>query len=95
MSLDSAAVARIATLARIKLSEEQQPAMARELSGILDWVAQLDEVDTGAVEPLRSVMPIKTAWRPDVVSDGERAEDVLRNAPERHGAFFVVPKVVE
>ncbi len=95
MSLDTAAVARIATLARIKLDEEQRPAMAKEISGILDWVAQLDEVDTAAVEPLRSVMPITTAWRADAVNDGDRAEDVLRNAPERHGAFFVVPKVVE
>lgn len=95
MSLDPAAVARIATLARIKLSPEQQAAMAQELSGILEWIAQLDEVDTRDTEPLRSVMEISTVWRADVVSDGERAEDVLRNAPERHGAYFVVPKVVE
>jgi aspartyl-tRNA(Asn)/glutamyl-tRNA(Gln) amidotransferase subunit C len=95
MSLDPAAVARIATLARIKLSPNQQSAMAQELSGILDWIAQLDEVDTRATEPLRSVMDISTAWRADVVNDGERAEDVLRNAPDRHGAYFVVPKVVE
>jgi aspartyl-tRNA(Asn)/glutamyl-tRNA(Gln) amidotransferase subunit C len=95
MSLDPAAVARIATLARIKLSDEQQAAMARELSGILDWIAQLDEVDTHQTEPLRSVMDINTEWRADTVSDGERTEDVLRNAPSRHGAYFVVPKVVE
>ena len=95
MSLDPAAVARIATLARIKLSAEQQAAMAKELSGILDWIAQLDEVDTKGIEPLRSVMEIETAWRADEVTDGDRAEDVLRNAPSRHGAYFVVPKVVE
>jgi aspartyl-tRNA(Asn)/glutamyl-tRNA(Gln) amidotransferase subunit C len=95
MSLDPAAVARIATLARIKLSAEQQTAMAQELSGILDWIAQLDEVDTRETEPLRSVMEIRTAWRADVVTDGEQAENVLRNAPSRHGAYFVVPKVVE
>lgn len=95
MSLDQATVARIAALARIRVGDEQQAAMAAELSKILDWIAQLDEVDTGAVEPMRSVMDITTAWREDVVSDGDRAEDVLRNAPRRQGGYFVVPKVVE
>ena len=95
MSLDQAAVARIATLARIKLDEEQQAAMAKELSGILDWIAQLDEVDTRDAEPMRSVMNITAAWRADAVTDGDRADDVLANAPDRHDAYFVVPKVVE
>ncbi|HMR32048.1 MAG TPA: Asp-tRNA(Asn)/Glu-tRNA(Gln) amidotransferase subunit GatC [Geminicoccaceae bacterium] len=95
MSLDQAAVARIATLARIKLDEEQQAAMAKELSGILDWIAQLDEVDTRDTEPMRSVMDIRTSWRADTVTDGGRADDVLSNAPGRDGAYFVVPKVVE
>jgi aspartyl-tRNA(Asn)/glutamyl-tRNA(Gln) amidotransferase subunit C len=95
MSLDQATVARIATLARIRIDEEQQAAMAAELSKILDWIAQLDEVDTAEVEPMRSVMDIKTAWRGDIVTDGGRAEDVLRNAPRRQDNYFVVPKVVE
>lgn len=95
MSLDQAAVARIATLARIKLDPEQQSAMAKELSGILDWIAQLDEVDTRDAEPMRSVMDIKATWRADAVTDGDRADDVLANAPSRHGGYFVVPKVVE
>jgi aspartyl-tRNA(Asn)/glutamyl-tRNA(Gln) amidotransferase subunit C len=95
MSLDQATVARIAMLARIRVSEEQQAAMAAELSKILDWIAQLDEVDTTAVEPMRSVMDIRKAWRDDIVTDGERAEDVLGNAPRRDGSYFVVPKVVE
>lgn len=95
MSLDPAAVARIATLARIKLSPEQQQEMAQEISGILDWIAQLDEVETRDTEPMRSVMDIRTAWRADAVTDGDRAEDVLGNAPSRHDAYFVVPKVVE
>ena len=68
MSLDQAAVARIATLARIKLDEEQQAAMAKELSGILDWIAQLDEVDTRDTEPMRSVMDIRTSGRADTVT---------------------------
>jgi aspartyl-tRNA(Asn)/glutamyl-tRNA(Gln) amidotransferase subunit C len=95
MSLDPATVARIATLARIHVTPEQQPALAAELSKILDWIAQLEEVDTRAVEPMRSVMDITTAWRADAVTDGDRVEDVLRNAPRRDGDYFVVPKVVE
>src|SRR3954447_26903733 len=95
MSLDEATVARIATLARIRVEPEQATAMARELSHILDWIAQLDEVDTADVEPMRSVMNIKTPWRADSVSDGGKTDQVLRNAPRRHGAYFVVPKVVE
>jgi aspartyl-tRNA(Asn)/glutamyl-tRNA(Gln) amidotransferase subunit C len=95
MSIDEATVARIATLARIRLGPEQRAAMTQELSGILDWIAQLDEVETSAVEPMRSVMPIPNRLRPDVVTDDNRAEEVLRNAPERSGDYFVVPKVVE
>lgn len=95
MSIDQATVARIATLARIRLSDAQRDAAAVELSRILDWVAQLDEVDTRDVEPMRSVMPITPTLRDDVVSDGGRAEDVLQNAPQRSGDYFVVPKVVE
>jgi aspartyl-tRNA(Asn)/glutamyl-tRNA(Gln) amidotransferase subunit C len=95
MSIDQATVARIATLARIRLSDAQRDATAVELSRILDWVALLDEVDTRDVEPMRSVMPITPTLRDDVVSDGGRPEDVLRNAPQRSGDYFVVPKVVE
>ena len=95
MALDDATVARIATLARIKLEPEQTAAMAHELSSILDWIAQLEEVDTDDVEPMRSVMDIKAVWRSDEVTDGARAEAVLANAPQRHGGYFVVPKVIE
>jgi aspartyl-tRNA(Asn)/glutamyl-tRNA(Gln) amidotransferase subunit C len=95
MSLDEATVARIATLARIRLKPEQTAAGAKELSHILDWIAQLDEVDTSNVEPMRSVMDIKTRWRADEVTDGGRAESVVGNAPSRSEAYFVVPKVVE
>ena len=95
MSLDKATVARIAMLARIEVPKDQLEPLAQELSGILGWIEQLAEVDTSAVEPLRSVMPITTPWRPDAVSDGARRDDVLVNAPSRQDGYFVVPKVVE
>ena len=95
MSLDKATVARIATLARIEIPESEQDALARELSNIMGWIEQLNEVDTENVEPLRAVMPIERPWRPDEVSDGAQPDAVTANAPKAHEAMFVVPKVVE
>lgn len=95
MSLDKATVARIAALARIEVPEGELDRLAGELSNILGWIEQLGEVDTDGVEPLRSVMPIKAHWRSDQVADGNRRDDVLKNAPRSHDGYFVVPKVVE
>jgi aspartyl-tRNA(Asn)/glutamyl-tRNA(Gln) amidotransferase subunit C len=95
MSLDKATVAKIAHLARIKLPEEDQAAMADELSKILSFVEQLAEVDTTDVEPMTSVAAQKLRWRPDQVDDGGIPEKVLANAPEAVSGFFAVPKVVE
>jgi aspartyl-tRNA(Asn)/glutamyl-tRNA(Gln) amidotransferase subunit C len=95
MSLDEATVARIARLARIEVDEARLPGLAQELSNILGWVEQLGEVDTDDVEPLRAVMPIPSRTRDDVVTDGNRQDDVLKNAPDAHDGFYVVPRVVE
>jgi len=95
MQVDAATVLRIARLARIKVTEEEAKALEKELSGILDWVKQLDEVDTSGIEPMTRVIPMTLKQRPDVVTDGGIADDVLANAPAREDHFFVVPKVVE
>lgn len=95
MSLDAAAVAKIARLARIRLSEEEQSHLAAELSHVLGWIDQLSEVDTQGVEPLTSVVGARLRTRRDVVDHATGQEDVLANAPEASGGFFVVPKVVE
>jgi len=95
MHVDQATVRKIARLARIKVTVEESEALEKELSGILDWVKQLDEVDTKGVEPMTRVVAMTLKKRPDVVSDGEIADDILANAPAREGHFFVVPKVVE
>ena len=95
MSVDKATVARIARLARINVPEDRQEQLVGELNGILDWIAELDEVDTGAVEPLASVTGHGLPRRSDEVTDGNRVDEVLANAPETAGGFFVVPKVVE
>jgi aspartyl-tRNA(Asn)/glutamyl-tRNA(Gln) amidotransferase subunit C len=93
--VDEATVRRIARLARIKVSDAEAKALEGELSGILDWVKQLDEVDTTGVAPMTRVVAMTLKQRADVVTEGEIAGDVLANAPASEGAFFVVPKVVE
>jgi aspartyl-tRNA(Asn)/glutamyl-tRNA(Gln) amidotransferase subunit C len=95
MQVDEAMVRRIARLARIKITDEEAKGLRKELSGILDWVEQLNEVDTRNVEPMTRVVPIKLKMRIDEVTAGNLAEDILKNAPVRDDHFFVVPKVVE
>jgi aspartyl-tRNA(Asn)/glutamyl-tRNA(Gln) amidotransferase subunit C len=100
MSVDTATVARIAALARIKLSEGEVAAMVPELNGILAWVEQLAEVDVAGVEPMTAVIPNKLRLREDVVNadpltGGDRRDAVLANAPAPQHGFFGVPKVIE
>ena len=95
MSVDKSTVARIARLARIHVPEERQETLASELNGILAWIEELNQVDTDKVEPLASVTGHSLPWRDDVVTDGDRVDEVLANVPETAGGFFVVPKVVE
>jgi aspartyl-tRNA(Asn)/glutamyl-tRNA(Gln) amidotransferase subunit C len=95
MALDKATVARIATLARIKLPEPEQARLAGELTAILTWIEQLNEVDTTGVEPMSSVAAMQLPMREDVVSDGDCRDRILANAPEATHGFFAVPKVVE
>jgi aspartyl-tRNA(Asn)/glutamyl-tRNA(Gln) amidotransferase subunit C len=99
MSLDKATVARIATLARIKVPDRDLDRMAGELQGIISWVEQLNEVDTKGVEPMTSVVEVILPQRDDVVNDGGNAERILANAREPvregEGGYFTVPKVVE
>ncbi len=95
MSVDEKMVRRIATLARIGVSDDEVPALATELSAILGFVEQLSELDTKGVKPLTSAVDAKIRGREDVVSDGGYAEDVLANAPEKDDEYFAVPKVVE
>jgi aspartyl-tRNA(Asn)/glutamyl-tRNA(Gln) amidotransferase subunit C len=95
MDVDQATVKRIARLARIKITDEEATGLQKELSGILNWVEQLNAVDTTAVEPMTRVVDMRLKAREDTVNDGEIADDVTRNAPFTEDHFFVVPKVVE
>jgi aspartyl-tRNA(Asn)/glutamyl-tRNA(Gln) amidotransferase subunit C len=95
MQIDDATVRRIARLARIKVSDAEAKGLENELSGILDWVEQLDEVDTSGVEPMTRVVDQTMKMRDDRVTDGEKAAEMTKNAPMSEDHFFVVPKVVE
>ena len=95
MSVDKATVARIAALARIRMSDEEVAAMVPELNQILGWVEQLGEVDVAGVEPMTAVIPNRLRLRDDVVDDGRRRDAVLANAPAAEHGFFGVPKVIE
>jgi aspartyl-tRNA(Asn)/glutamyl-tRNA(Gln) amidotransferase subunit C len=94
--MDAPGVEKIARLARIALEPGEAAAIAPHMTRILDWVAQLAEVDTDGVEPLGSPTGAQaTPERADAVTDGAQAGAVLANAPESAAGFFVVPKVVE
>jgi len=95
MSLDPATVRRIASLARIRVAEDELPRLQTELNGILGWIEQLNEVNVDGVEPLTGAVQMALALREDLVTDGGYPEKVLANAPERAGDFYAVPKVVE
>ncbi len=95
MAIDAATVKKVASLAHIREPEERLEPLAREISGILQWIEQLNEVDTDGVEPMASAVAAKLPMREDVVSEGGDASRVLANAPKADRGFFVVPKVVE
>ena len=95
MAIDAATVRKVARLARIAEPEERLEPLARELSGILDWIEQLAEVNTDGVEPMTTSVAMKLPLRDDLVTDGGDPARVLSNAPKSDRGFFVVPKVVE
>jgi aspartyl-tRNA(Asn)/glutamyl-tRNA(Gln) amidotransferase subunit C len=95
MSVDTNTVRRIASLARIAMSDAEAEALVPEFNNILGWIEQLGEVDTAGVEPLAAVIPNTLRLRDDVVTDGGIRDAVLANAPQAEHGFFAVPKVIE
>ena len=95
MSVDPETVRRIADLARIAVAEEEIGPLQDELNAILAFVEQLSQVDVTDVEPMTSVTAMEMQRRPDLVTDGGIADEIVRNAPAAEHHFFLVPKVVE
>jgi aspartyl-tRNA(Asn)/glutamyl-tRNA(Gln) amidotransferase subunit C len=97
MALDPVTIRRIAKLARIRVEDAEVATLQTELNGILGWIEQLQDVNVDGVEPMAggAARGAALAPREDEVTDGGQLEKILANAPERDGAFFTVPKVVE
>lgn len=95
MSIDTETARKVAKLARIRVEEQDLPALAEEFNAILGFVEQLNEVNVDDVEPMTSVTPMRLKRRDDVVTDGNMQNKILSNAPDAREGFFAVPKVVE
>ena len=95
MSVDLTTVKKVASLARLAVTDGEAEALVPELNGILDWVEQLGEVDVNGVEPMTAVIPNQLRLREDVVTDGDVRDKVLANAPQAEQGLFAGPKVVE
>ena len=95
MAIDVDTVRKVASLANIREPDARLAALASELSGILQWIEQLNEVDTSGVEPMTSAVAVALPMREDVVTEGGDPAAVLANAPKARNGFFIVPKVVE
>ena len=95
MSIDIETARKVAKLARIRVDEAHLPKLAEQLSGILGFMEQLNEVDVTGIDPMVSVTPMRLARRADVVTDGYIQAQIVKNAPDAREGFFAVPKVVE
>jgi aspartyl-tRNA(Asn)/glutamyl-tRNA(Gln) amidotransferase subunit C len=95
MSVDTATVRHIAKLARIAVTDGEVEALVPELNNILGWIEQLQEVDVSGIEPMTAVIPNTLRLREDLVTDGGKRDEVLKNAPVAEHGFFAVPKVIE
>lgn len=100
MSINSSTVKKVASLARIAVSDDEAERLVPELNNILGWVEQLGQVDVSGVEPMTAVIPNALRLRDDVVNadpltGGNVREQVLANAPQAEHGFFAVPKVIE
>ncbi len=95
MAIDVATVKKVASLSRLRESDDRLQALAGELNGILGWIEQLNEVDVAGVQPMTTAVELATPMRDDVVTDGDKVADIVANAPKSVDGFFIVPKVVE
>ena len=95
MKLDTNTINKIAKLARIKLSEEEAEDLLKDMNSILDWVEQLNEVNTDSVKPLANISSSILPKRKDESKDVNSSDEILQNSPDKLEGYFAVPKVVE
>lgn len=90
--IDDATIEYVGILAKLELSEEEKGAAKKDMGRMLDYIDQLNELDTEGVEPMSHVLPVRNVFREDVVTNGDGREDALSNAPERKEDMYMVPK---
>jgi aspartyl-tRNA(Asn)/glutamyl-tRNA(Gln) amidotransferase subunit C len=95
MPLTRAEVEHIAELAKLALTEEEKTLYQEQLSAILDYADQLKQVDTSAIPPTTTVLPLRSVMRPDEPGDSLPRADVLANAPDAQDESFAVQAILE
>jgi len=95
MSIDKNQVKKVAKLSRISLDDNKLESLSKDLASILNFVEQLNELDTKKIEPLSSIVDKTLEPRSDKINDGKIKDEILKNSPDKNEDFFIVPKVVE
>ena len=95
MKIDKNTTLKIAKLCRVRIEEHETEELSSQLSSILDWVEQLNEVNTEKVEPLSNISLSKLPKREDISENKNNTKEILSNAPDKLEGYFAVPKVVE
>lgn len=85
----------VSILAKLELSREEREQAKQDMGRMLDYIDQLNELDTEGVEPMSHVFPVNNVFREDVVTNGDDREAILKNAPEEKDGAFMVPRTVE
>ncbi len=84
----------VGILAKLELSPEEKERAKKDMGEMLDYIDQLNELDTSGVEPMSHVFPVQNVFREDVVANGDGSRDTLANAPEEKNQGFVVPRTI-
>ncbi len=93
--IDDATIEYVGILAKLELSEEEKEAAKKDMGRMLDYIDQLNELDTSGIEPMSHVFSMQNVFREDIVVNGDGSEEALKNAPERKDNMYVVPKTFE
>ena len=95
MSIDKNQVKKVAKLSRISLDDKKLESFSKDLASILNFVEELNKIDTKKTEPLTSIVDKTLEARKDKINDGKIKDQILKNSPDKNEEFFIVPKVVE
>jgi aspartyl-tRNA(Asn)/glutamyl-tRNA(Gln) amidotransferase subunit C len=95
MSIDKNQVKKVAKLSRVSLNDSKLESLSKDLTSILNFVEQLNELDTKKIDPLTSIVDKTLEPRTDKINDGKIKDEILKNSPDKNEDFFIVPKVIE